>query len=77
VAVGDTVTVNGVEYEVIWAGGPGLIGDRETKLTGFWTPPKRLYNKKSDYWKNLKKRVDNPIEESPESEPNSVSEGGV
>jgi hypothetical protein len=66
--VGDTVVVNGEEFEVVWSGGEGLVAVRETKSTGFWTPPKRLYNKKSDYWKNLKKKVDNPIEETSDSE---------
>lgn len=65
--VGDTVTVDGEEYEVVWDGGEGLIGDRVTKVTGFWTPPKRLYNKKSDYWEKIKKGrvvVDNVVEEN-------------
>lgn len=44
-ALGDTILVNGVEMEVVWAGGEGLIPDRETKVSGTWTPPNRLYNK--------------------------------
>lgn len=36
-------------YEVVWSGGPGLIGERESKQTGIWTPPKRLYNWSGKY----------------------------
>lgn len=53
-ALGDTVVSEGVEYEVVWDGGEGLVGERITKVTGVWTPPKRLYNKKSDYWERRK-----------------------
>ena len=48
--IGDTIIDDGETYEVVWAGGEGLVPDRETKPSGFWTPPKRIYNKKSDYW---------------------------
>lgn len=48
--IGDTIIDGGEEYEVIWSGGEGLIPERLTKPSGFWSPPKRLYNKKSDYW---------------------------
>lgn len=49
-SVGDVYISDGIEFEVIWDGGEGLIGGRDTKPSGFWTPPKRLYNKKSEYW---------------------------
>ena len=48
--IGDIIRDDGETFEVVWAGGEGLIPDRETKPSGFWTPPKRIYNKKSDYW---------------------------
>lgn len=48
--IGDTIVNDGIEFEVIWDGGEGLIPPRDTKNIGFWTPPKRLYNKKSEYW---------------------------
>lgn len=48
--IGDVVMDDGELYEVVWAGGE-LIPSRETKPSIFWTPPKRLYNKKSEYWK--------------------------
>lgn len=44
-AVGDTVTINGVEFEVVWSGGEGLIPDRQTKVPAGWTPPPRIYNR--------------------------------
>lgn len=53
--IGDIVRVGDEEFEVIWAGGEGLVADRETKITGFWTPPKRIYNKKSEYWSKFDK----------------------
>jgi hypothetical protein len=67
VAIGDRVVVDGEEFEVVWDGGEGLVGGRETKNLGFWEAPKRLYNKKSEYWKKpkgkkaLKENVDVPI----------------
>lgn len=60
--IGDEVTDDGMTYEVVWSGGEGLVPGRETKPSGFWTPPKRLYNKKSDYWK---KTDDNTSPETP------------
>lgn len=42
------------EFEVVWSGGPGLIPDRETKVVGIWTPPRRIYNWSGKYtgkWK--------------------------
>lgn len=54
-------------YEVVWEGGEGLSGIKDTKSTGFWTPPKRLYNKKSEYWTKRKERkIINPIEDENE-----------
>lgn len=53
-AVGDTVVVEGTEYEVVWAGGEGLVEDRPTKPTEMWRPPGRIYNKKSPIWKMSK-----------------------
>jgi len=36
----------GLEFEVVWDGGP-LLGPRPTKIIDpMWTAPKRLYNKK-------------------------------
>lgn len=62
--VGDTVIDGeGNLFEIVWAGGEGLIGPRETKSTTN-TPTKRLYNKKSDYWNRKSSEgdqtVDNP-----------------
>lgn len=48
--IGDIVTDDGETYEVVWSGGEGLVPSRETKPSGFWSPPKRIYNKKSEYW---------------------------
>lgn len=61
--IGDTVVDDGEtnepnsELETVWSGTLqrqgkcfDLVPDRETKPSGFWTPPKRIYNKKSDYW---------------------------
>lgn len=42
--IGETVTSDGIEFVVVWAGGEGLIADRET-INLDWTAPKRLYNK--------------------------------
>lgn len=37
----------GIEFEVVWDGGP-LLGPRPTKIIDpTWTAPKRLYNKKA------------------------------
>ena len=57
--IGDIITEDGTVYEVVWAGGDGLLPDRETKPNEFWTPPKRLYNKKSPYW--TRNTVDKPV----------------
>ena len=59
--IGDIVADDGETYEVIWAGKEGLIPDRLTKVSNFWSPPKRAYNKKSTYW-TTRQRVDKPIE---------------
>ena len=63
-AIGDTRVVNGVEFEVVWDGGEGLCGDWATKQSelSIWTPPKRKYNKKSEFWKKYEKKLDNPID---------------
>ena len=78
-AIGDTRVVNGVEFEVVWDGGEGLCGDWATKQSelSIWTPPKRKYNKKSEFWKKYEKKLDNPLDsdETPERlevESNSV-----
>lgn len=42
--------IDGVEYEVVWDGG-SLLPDRLTKPGDLWEPPRRIYNKKSEYWK--------------------------
>lgn len=63
--IGDIVVVEGVEFEVVWDGGEGLVPDRITKNLNFWTAPPRLYNKKSDYWK----RFDKPETGTPNSQP--------
>jgi len=58
-ATGDTKIINGVEYEVVWNGEEGLIeGDRATKPHDLWTPPHRLYTKKSDYWSRIQSKPD-------------------
>lgn len=52
------------EFEVIWDGGEGLAASRETKAGEFWSPSKRLYNKKSDYWNKKKEpKLINPLED--------------
>jgi hypothetical protein len=58
-----TVTIDGVDYEVVWDGGEGLVGERNTKPGVVWNPPKRNYNKKSDYWKKREVQIINPLEE--------------
>lgn len=40
--IGDSVTDGDDEFVVVWSGGEGLIADRPTKPSGFWSPPKRL-----------------------------------
>lgn len=55
-----TRIINGVEYEVVWAGGEGLIPDRETKVTDNWTPPHRIYNRTG---KHSKKKSTPTIED--------------
>lgn len=51
--IGDTVVTNNEYFEVVWSGGE-LLPARETKPSWFWEPPKRMYNKKSSYWKTAK-----------------------
>lgn len=53
------------EFIIVWNGAmdregscPSLTGTRETKKTGFWTPPPRLYNKKSEYWKKSRGKTE-------------------
>lgn len=65
--IGDIVISDGETYEVVWAGGEGLVPDRDTKPSSFWTPPKRLYNKKSDYWTTPRK-TEKPETDSPSDE---------
>jgi hypothetical protein len=55
--IGDTVIIDGVEYEIVWAGGEGLTADRETKPGDTWTPPPRLYNKTGKYSKKKKEII--------------------
>lgn len=43
--VGTTVTIGGVDYEVVWDGGEGLVAPRVTKVGDTWTAPSRIYNK--------------------------------
>ncbi|HVI40365.1 MAG TPA: hypothetical protein VM577_06870 [Anaerovoracaceae bacterium] len=63
-AVGDEVVIDGVAYEVVFDGSGELLGERDTKTTGVWTPPKRLYNKKSEYWERRKEgKIINPLED--------------
>lgn len=52
--IGDTFVLDSVEYEVIWNGGEGLIGDRPTLNTGVWEPPLRMYNKTGKHTKEAK-----------------------
>lgn len=67
------MVVDGVEFEVVWAGGEGLVPDRQTKNLGFWTPPPRLYNKRSDYWSRPKAAngAPAPVDKGPKSGPHS------
>lgn len=44
--VRDVIKIDGQEYEIVWSGGEGLIGDRETRSSFPSTPTKRIYNKK-------------------------------
>lgn len=53
-AIGDTVISEGIEYEVVWSGGEGLVANRETKFLGVWTAPPRLYNKTGNHSKKPK-----------------------
>lgn len=69
--VGDTVVSDGVEFVVIWDGGEGLIADRPTKPNVFWTPPKRIYNKKSEFWTRPRGPV-SPVDKAQESEESSA-----
>lgn len=57
--VGDSVIIDGVEYEIVWNGGEGLLPERDTRTHIRTLPDKRLYNKKSDYWED---REDTPEE---------------
>lgn len=43
------VTIDGVDYEVVWDGGEGLVPDRVTKDTGFWEAAPRMYNRTGKY----------------------------
>jgi hypothetical protein len=65
--LGDTVIADGIEYEVVWDGGEGLIGDRMSKQTGIWIGPKRLYNKKdTEFWdKDKRAELDKELEGEP------------
>lgn len=50
--IGDKLKVDGVLYEVVWSGGEGLIADRATINTDYWSPPpNRQYNKTGRYAK--------------------------
>ncbi len=49
--IGQTVTSDGIEFEVVWAGGEGLIPERTTKVGDTWEPPVRMYNKSGKYAK--------------------------
>ena len=51
--IGDVYTINGIEFEVVWAGGEGLVPERRTKVIGFWTPPHRMYNKTGKHGKKF------------------------
>jgi hypothetical protein len=65
-----------VEFEIVWAGGEGLIPPRESKVNEFWTPPTRTYNKtgkhchrtgNKQFWADKKAGIDKPLE-TPETE---------
>lgn len=60
-AIGDKVVDDGVEFEVVWDGTRDLIGDRPSRASDSWEPPKRIYIKKSDYWKGKDTRIINPL----------------
>lgn len=49
--IGDTHIDDGVEFEVIWEGGEGLVAERQTKVSDTWTPPLRQYNKTGKHTK--------------------------
>lgn len=73
--VGDRYLSDGLELEVIWDGGEGLTADVQTKPSEIWTPPKRIYNKKSDYWtKPRKKRAQFDAFGHPLDNPETASE---
>lgn len=43
--IGDTINVDGIEYEIMWAGGEGLIPERESKPSDTWQAGPRAYNR--------------------------------
>jgi hypothetical protein len=49
--IGDIVYDDGILYEVVWNGGEGLVGSRETRLSG--PPSLRAYNKSGKYAKKV------------------------
>lgn len=81
--IGDTHIIEGVEFEVVWSGGEGLVPDRSSKVTELWVPPPRIYNKKSAYWTTPRAlagtRLDKPAEQAetenlPKNQPESEHE---
>lgn len=55
--IGDVVVSEGIEFEVVWDGGEGLVADRQTKVGLEWKAPPRMYNKTGRHSK--KNRIDN------------------
>lgn len=49
-AIGDRVISEGVEYEVIWSGGP-LLAPRDSRPDDLWESPPRVYNKTGNHTK--------------------------
>lgn len=49
-----TRTINGVEYEVVWAGGEGLSGIGDIRRADTWQAPNRVYNKTGKHTKAAK-----------------------
>ena len=59
-SIGDTVVSEGIEYVVVWDGGP-LLGPRDTKTAPdtVWNPPARIYKKDGVRYNKTKENAKN------------------
>ncbi len=66
--IGDTIIDNGIEFEVVWSGGEGLVGGYSTKDNnlGVWTHTPRHYNKTGRHSKPQPDPQDAPDVVAPE-----------